>query len=217
MDVFHLADTRIAIELLSSGKRELRMNDDAGCACKDVEISRIAPYDAVILVIYVLDQSTIAVRRQQATRKISRPLVLMLTPLLQMTQIEVVQHDGARMPLKQAEHLLVEMRISKVVDDSVKLFCVPVEPVEISDCQVAAYPRVADFRLIDDDINIIVTCQFRKQLCAVIGDASLCRRHGRNVCKACTEGLGDDKCSRNVAHLRCRFHGGQGTFRAVIP
>ncbi len=98
-----------------------------------------------------------------------------------IAKIEIVQDHDARMPFQQPEHVLVYRRIAEMVEHPVVFVHMGFEPGHGTQRQVGLDPRIADKVLVDDQIDIVKTCQFRNQFRTVVGDAGFFGWQRRNI------------------------------------
>ena len=89
-----------------------------------------------------------------------------------VAQVEIVQHHDSRVALEQGEHVLVHRRIAKVIEHAVIFMGMDVEPLDAAQRQVGLDPWIVDHGLADDQIDVVMACQFWHQFGAVVGDAA---------------------------------------------
>src|SRR5262249_36208911 len=82
--------------------------------------------------------------------------------------------------LQERKHVLMEDRVSELIEYTVVNIGVSAKPVDRTDGENATYVRISNVRL-RYHIDIIVPAQLRQQLGAVLGDPASLRRQWRNV------------------------------------
>ncbi|MCY1450872.1 hypothetical protein D9M71_677090 [compost metagenome] len=113
--------------------------------------------------------------------------------------------------------MLVKVRVSKVIEDPVELAGIPAEPVDIVAIAVAVDPVIGNCALGDNDVDVVVLGQYRKQLGTVVGDTTALWWQRRNVGEP-RAGLGrgravEARFSGDVA----RLHLFDGAARTFVP
>ncbi len=135
----------------------------------------------------------------------------------QGTQAKIVQHYNPGVPLDQAQHMLVKLRITKVIENAVKFCPIGFKPVSVADCKFRRNPRICDLRLINDADNLVVTRQALEKVCAIIGNSGLRRWQRRYEGKSWSF---CDECYESLCVLARRvqlFEGIDCFARALVP
>ena len=164
---------------------EFAVNDDAGGMLQDVKVAGIVPDD-----LRQISRQLVGKQGWAAMMGMQHAPPWKLTGPQQMVglqpgEVKIVQHHHARHPLEHVQHVVVEVRVSEVVEHAVKLLMVVQKPLHGVNRTMLQNPVVIDrVLLLDDDLDVVVNHQSLEQLDGVVTDAALRRRQWRDAGKA---------------------------------